>query len=89
MIKRTLRFFKNIINPPQFIVTIKNGRAEATFMKVKKIFLDECNEICRNCAIDKGKIYGVNSEYGVRLEFSEEISEEFHQKFRNVWNIVK
>jgi Protein of unknown function (DUF3634) len=83
------RFFSNIITPPQFIVTITNGKAAATFRKVTKSFLNECDEICKNNGLAQGKIYGINCEYGVRLEFSDKISKEHHQKFRNVWNLVK
>lgn len=83
------RFLSNIITPPQFIITIKNGKSQASLRKVTKTFLNECDKICEDNKISQGEIYGMNCEYGIRLEFSANIPKTYHQNFRNIWNIVK
>ena len=89
MLDRIIQLFRNLLFSPVFVITIENGQAKSTHNKVTKAFIYECNELCKMYKIKTGKIYGIKSDYGITIKFSASIPEEFHQQFRNVWNIVK
>lgn len=89
MIQRIIKSIARLFNPPKFIVQIDNRKAEVVKGKLSKAFLEDCSIICDDNEIDAGKIYGIEKEYGVSLDFSHTIPDSCHQKFRNVWGIHK
>jgi len=73
--------------PTLFIVEFEEGRATVRKGKVSARFLRDCEELCRSLQIKKGMIQAVKDLEGVRLLFSKEIPEAYHQRFRNVWRM--
>ena len=82
-------FFKRLFKPVLFEVRIKDGKAELIRGKITQAFVKECGEICRQEDLEAIVVYGVNSDYGVRLEFSANTPVSTRQKFRNIWEIHK
>ena len=89
MFWRIGEYLWRLLNNPCFIISLKAGKADIEKGKVTNNFLVECTEICKSNDISEGCIYGMGSEYGIRLRFSENISDSSRQKIRNVWNIHK
>ena len=89
MIEEIIQTLKRIFNPPRFIIRIHDGNMVMEKGKVVKKFLDECTELSKSNGENSGKIFGVESEYGLRLEFSNNIPENIQQRFRNIWGIYK
>lgn len=82
-------FLKRLFKPAVFEIRIKNGKADLTRGKATKAFVNECAEICQQENLDAIAVYGVKSEYGIRLEFSSNTPDSSRQKFRNIWEIHK
>jgi hypothetical protein len=89
MFNKLLKSIKLLLNPPEFIIKIKGGKAEMITGKLPKPFIDELLELCKKNLIGYTKISGINSENGVRLEFSESIPENLRQRIRNLYGIYK
>lgn len=82
-------FLKRIFKPVVFEIRIKKGRADIIKGKVTRAFVNECSEICKLEKVENISILGLDSENGIRLEFSANTTKECRQKFRNIWGIYK
>jgi len=80
-------FLKRLFNPPVFTVMLKAGEGHLARGKVTKAFIQECLDVCKRENLDSITIFGVNGEYGIRLEFSKNTPESCRQMFRNIWEI--
>lgn len=89
MILMMFDFLKRFFFPTVFEVCLNNGNADISRGKATKAFIQDCLEICKQQKLDRIIIYGVSSEYGVRLEFSSNTPESCRQMFRNIWEIYK
>ena len=77
---------KVIVPKPLFVIVIKSGRAIAKHGTVTKSFLTECERICSESNISKGKIKAVRNSGRVSLRFSYHIPKHEYQKFRNSYS---
>ena len=89
MFKNIIKALSRLFNPPKFVIKLRKERVEVVRGKVSRPFLDECTHLCRDNNICSGQVFGVNCEYGIRLEFSDDIPENMQQRFRNIWNSQK
>lgn len=80
-------WFRRVLHPSIFEVVLERGRARAVKGDVKGAFLNDCADAARFRGIERGRIFGVRSRGGIRLEFSKEIPTEARQAFRNVWGV--
>jgi len=71
---------------PEWRLEVEGGRLKVRRGNVPGRFFADCEQICRDWRIEKGRIEGVRREGGrVSLRFSKEIPAEHHQRFRNAW----
>ena len=77
---------KVFLPKPLFVINIKSGKAFASHGKVPKAFLNECELICSESHITKGKIKGIRFSNRISLRFSYHIPKTAHQKFRNAYS---
>jgi uncharacterized protein DUF3634 len=82
-------FLKRFFSPAVFEIRFKGGDTTLTRGKVTRAFIQECLEVCNREKLDAITVYGVNSDYGVRLEFSSNTPKSCQQMFRNIWEIHK
>ena len=82
-------FLRHFFYPAVFEIRFKGGISNLSRGKATRAFIQECMEVCNREKLDSIRIYGVNSEYGVRLEFSSNTPESCRQRFRNIWEIHK
>ncbi len=82
-------FLKRLFNQPVFEVRFKAGEGKLFKGKVTRAFIQECLEVCKMEGLDSISIYGVNSDNGIRLEFSSNIPKSSCQKFRNIWELYR
>jgi hypothetical protein len=68
-----------------FVVRIDGGAVRTTRGKVPAPFLREVGEVCRECDIHSGVIYGQRRPRGVQLSFSRHIPAACQQRLRNLW----
>ena len=87
--KSLLGFFRRLFRPAAFEVVIENGTANTIRGSVPGSFLADCDSIARDHDIRKGSIRGVRRSQGLTLDFSRDIPEESHQKFRNVFEVIR
>ena len=80
-------FFKSFFYPAVFEIRFRSGDITLARGKATKAFIQECLEVCKRENLDKITIFGVNSEYGIRLEFSSNTPDSCRQMFRNIWEI--
>ncbi|MCZ6795116.1 MAG: DUF3634 family protein [Planctomycetota bacterium] len=73
---------------PSFILEIRDGRLEVSRGKVARRFLQECRRLVDAHGIADGTIRGFGDAEHVSLEFSREIPEAHHQRFRNVFHLT-
>jgi len=75
--------------PPEFTVTIRNGIAESTQGKITHKALSDFTEVAQQQNISQGTIVGVRRDVQITLEFSSDIPQSEHQRFRNAWGMNK
>lgn len=71
---------------PDISIKIKNGKPKVKRGNVSRLFLQDCERICTDFNIQKGKITGKKKSDIVSLKFSGGIEKKYHQQFRNAWN---
>ena len=57
--------------------------------KLPKKFLDELLDLCKENYIGYTRIYGINANEGVRLQFARSIPDNICQRIRNLYGIYK
>ena len=67
-----------------FVIKIKPGKAELVKGSPPPKYLEDCRKIVRRNRI-YGVVCGAENEQGVILQFSRGITEDFRQRFRNVF----
>lgn len=85
-------FLKRFFCPSVFSIRLKlgtHGVSVFTKGKATRAFIKECVEVFEREDLSSLSIYGVNCEYGVRLEFSPNTPASCQQKFRNLWELHK
>ena len=87
MVKGILGFIRRLIKKPVFTIRIAGQKVQVVRGEPGKRFANECMAICKLNNIEQGYVYGVKSKHGIRLEFSKDIPESCHQKFRNVYGV--
>ena len=73
--------------PSVFEIEFIEGRPRVKKGKVPHRFLQDCEELCRSLGIKRGAIRAVKDLEGLRLQFSPEIPQAYHQRFRNAWRV--
>ena len=71
---------------PEFVIRIREGRAELHRGKVKPGFLEDCQHIATECGISDGTVSGMGRGSNRRLRFSFGIAAQQRQRFRNAWS---
>jgi hypothetical protein len=71
---------------PDMVIKIENGKPKVKRGNVSRLFLQDCERICTDFNIQKGKITGKKKSGVVSLKFSGGIAKKYHQQFRNTWN---
>lgn len=70
-----------------FRIAIDGGKARVVAGQTSSSFVRGCSEIARFSPIVRGEILGLSDGDEVRLRFSQSISEDIRQQFRNLWGI--
>lgn len=86
MFHELTNWIKRLFKPPKIVIRIQDGKAVTAKGKVAKVCLNECSDFFTEKEILSGKIFITDGIYGQKLEFSREIPEQLHQRFRNLWN---
>jgi hypothetical protein len=75
-----------ILRPkPRFVIQVREGKVHVERGKVSKKFLHDCQNLISECKVQEATIKAVSKSGRVSLEFSHQIPETYHQRFRNVW----
>ena len=77
-------FFRRFFCSAVFGIRFKDGKATLFKGKATKAFLNDCLEVVLKDKLDPITIYGINSSYGVKLDFSSNTPESSRQRFRNI-----
>ena len=76
----------SLLPKPDILIKIKNGKPKVKRGNVSRLFLQDCERICTDCNIQKGKIVGKKKSRIISLKFSGGIPKKYHQQLRNAWN---
>jgi hypothetical protein len=68
-----------------FVIKIKYRDVKLVKGSAPNRFITECNEVAKIRKTIQGKVFGIQENSGIKLEFSKSISEAEKQIFRNVW----
>jgi len=71
----------------EFVVVIENGSARLQRGQAPRGFIEDCERLCAERAIQSGRVTGTRRSGAVQLGFSAGIPEADRQRFRNVWNL--
>ena len=83
MLRQFLRLFRSTVWEVEF----SGGVATVTKGKLKSCFTSDCAEVLAAEGIDNAEIRGAQAGAHIRLEFSNNIPPEIHQRFRNIWSM--
>ena len=72
-----------------FEVVIENGTSHADYGSVPGSFLADCDAIAGDYSIQRGRIRAIRRSTILSLRFFGDIPEESHQKFRNVFELIR
>ena len=72
---------------PIFVIEIRDGTAVATRGQPPAGLIAEFAATSRDLDMGRGTIYAVSGANGLKLEFSTDIPEHAHQRFRNVFGV--
>lgn len=73
---------------PEWEVLIRDGQATVVHGKVNGRFVAECQMICDQWKVSRGRVAGSRNPDGrISLRFSREIPPQHHQRFRNAWGM--
>jgi len=82
-----VRKIRHFLFPPVFTIIIEQGVARAARGTITRKFLDDCGDVAKQLGIYEGEIYGKKSGNKITLEFSGNIPQSAHQRFRNLWGV--
>lgn len=69
----------------RFVITITQGRADATHGRPPVGFIDAVSDIARRHGINGGRVECLGSGRNARLKFSSGVPERARQAIRNAW----
>jgi hypothetical protein len=78
---------RRAIMPPVIAIELRDGTAVPTRGEPPAGLIAEFAATGRDLQLSRGTIYVVNGSKGLTLEFSPDIPESTHQRFRNVFGV--
>jgi hypothetical protein len=78
-----------LLNPPIFVIELRDGPAVVRSGEPPAGLVAEFSSTARDLELVRGTIYVVRVSQGLTLDFSSEIPDSLHQRFRNVFGVYR
>jgi hypothetical protein len=80
---------RRLLFPPVFAIELRNGSAFVKSGQPPAGLVAEFSTTAGDAGLDRGTIYAVRAAHGLTLDFSGEIPDSLHQRFRNVFGVYR
>jgi hypothetical protein len=78
-----------LLIPPVFVIDLRDGRASARSGEPPAGLIAEFSSTAHDLGLARGTVYVVRASHGLTLDFSSDIPESVHQRFRNVFGVYR
>ena len=80
---------RRLLIPPVFVIELRGGSATVRSGEPPAGLVAEFSATARDAGLERGTIYGVRASHGLSLDFSTDVPESLHQRFRNVFGVYR
>ena len=80
---------RRLLFPPLFVIELRDGSAVTRSGEPPAGLVAEFSSTAHDAGLTKGMIYAVRASHGLTLDFSADVPESLHQRFRNVFGVYR
>ena len=80
---------RRLLIPPIFTIELRDGPPIVKSGEPPAGLVAEFSSTARDLGVTRGTIYAVRASHGLTLDFSSEIPDGVHQRFRNVFGVYR
>lgn len=80
---------RRLLIPPIFVIELRNGSASVRSGEPPAGLVAEFSSTASDAGLRQGTIYVVRASHGPTLDFSSDIPDTLHQRFRNVFGVYR
>lgn len=80
---------RRLLFPPLFVIELRSGSASVKSGEPPAGLVAEFSTTAKDVGVERGTIYVVRASHGLTLDFSPEIPDSLHQRFRNVFGVYR
>jgi hypothetical protein len=81
--------FRRLLSPPVFIVELRDGSARVRSGEPPAGLVSDISSTARDLGLNRGTFYAVRAGHGLTLDFSSDVPDAAHQRFRNVFGVYR
>lgn len=80
---------RRLLVPPVFVIEVRDGSAIVRSGEPPAGLVAEFSSTAQDLGLVRGTIYAVRASHGLSLDFSSDIPDTLHQRFRNVFGVYR
>ena len=80
---------RRLLNPPIFAIELRDGPAVVRSGEPPAGLVAEFSSTARDLDLVRGTIYARRASHGLTIDFSSDIPDNVHQRFRNVFGLYR